>query len=223
VNRRSPLIAGGALALVAILAVVLLVLPKMGQVGEAQDQLTEAQDQEATLQAQLGALQDAQAQAPETERQIAEIEEQVPPTADLPELFRLLQNAADTSAVDFFAFAPGSPVPDPAGQFSVIPAQVTVTGSYFAIDQYLFQMETLPRAAKVMGITLTPTATSAAPGTVTPEGSLQMLMSIEFYTTDSSAGPGSVPGPTAPSGTGTVAGPTGATGSSTTTSDGGAA
>jgi Tfp pilus assembly protein PilO len=223
VNRRSPLIAGAGLAVVAILAIVLLVLPKMGQVSEAQDQLTQSQDQEATLQAQLGALQDAQAEAPETEQQIAEIDEQVPPTADLPELFRLLQNAADTSAVDFFAFAPGSPTPDLSGQFSVIPAQVTVTGSYFAIDQYLFLMETLPRAAKVTGLTLSPISTSTDQGSLTPQGSLQMLMSIEFYTTDSSAGPGSVPGPTAPSGTtGSVAGPTGTTGS-TTTSDGGAA
>jgi Tfp pilus assembly protein PilO len=219
VNRRSPLIAGGAFALVAVLVIVLLVMPKMGQVGEAEDQLTAAQDQELALSAELGALQDAQAQAPETEREIAQLDEQVPPTADLPELFRLLQNAADTAGVDFFSFTPGTPTPDQTSQFSVIPSQVTVSGTYFTIDEYLFLMETLPRAAKVVSIAVTPAEVDVG-STAT---SLQLQMAIEFYTTDTSAGPGSVPGPTAPSGTtGSVAGPTGTTGS-TTTSDGGAA
>ena len=112
-NRRAPLIAGGAFTLIAVIALVLLVLPKMGEVGEARNQLETAQDEELALDAQLRALQDAQAGAPETERQIAEIEDQVPDTADLPALFRLLQSAADRSAVDFFSFSPGTPTPGP--------------------------------------------------------------------------------------------------------------
>jgi Tfp pilus assembly protein PilO len=217
VNRRAPLFAGGAFALIAVLAVVLLVLPKMGEVGEAQDELETAQDQELALEAQLRALQDAQAAAPETEREIAELEDQVPPTADLPALFRLLQGAADRSAVDFFSFTPGTPLPPlpgSTGVFSVIPSQITVTGTYFSIDEFLFLMETLPRAAKVVGITVSPFS-SGDVGTTT-ETSLQLLMAIEVYTTDTSAGPASVPGPTAAVGTEPAA-PTGTTGSSTTT------
>ncbi len=221
-NRRAPIFAGVGFALIVVIALVLLVLPKMGEVGEAQDELTAAQDQELALSAQLGALQDAQAEAPETERQIAEIEDQVPPTADLPELFRLLQSAADRAAVDFFSFAPGSPTPGATGQFSVIPSQVTVTGSYFAIDEFLFLVETMPRAAKVMSITVAPITVSADQGSVTPGTSLQMLAAIEFYTTDTSAGPASVPGPTATAGTAPAA-PSGTTGSSTTSTDAGEA
>ena len=41
-NRRAPLFAGLAVAGVAILMVLLLVLPKMGQVSQAQDQLDQA-------------------------------------------------------------------------------------------------------------------------------------------------------------------------------------
>lgn len=214
-NRRAPLIAAGAFVLVGVLLVVLLVLPKMGEVGETQDELTAAQDQEIALEAQLRALQDAQASAPETEREIAAIEDQVPPTAELPELFNLLQAAADRSAVDFFSFSPGSPVADLSGTYSRIPSSITVTGSYFALDEFLFLMETLPRAAKVMSIAVTP---QAGAETATPETSsaLQLLMTIEFYTTDSSAGPASVPGPSetpaaTPPATGTT-GPSGETG-----------
>jgi Tfp pilus assembly protein PilO len=192
-GRRGPLIAGAVAVVVAFLAVVLLVLPKMSQVGEAQDELQAAQDQELALEAQLRSLEEAQEQAPETERQIALVEDEVPPTADLPTLFRLLDSAADRSAVDFFSFSPGSPVTDPTGQFSTIASQVTVTGGYFALDEFLFLMETLPRAAKVVSIAVAPGAPTLGVSSAT---SLQLQATVEFYTTDTSAGPGSVPGPT---------------------------
>ncbi|HZD17670.1 MAG TPA: type 4a pilus biogenesis protein PilO [Actinomycetota bacterium] len=194
-NRRAPIIAGAVGAILVVLSVVLLVLPKMGEVGETQDRLEAAQDQETSLEGQLRALQEAEAQAPETERQIDRIEDQVPPTADLPALFRLLQGAADRSAVDFFSFSPGTPVPDATGTFSVIASQITVSGGYFALDEFLFLLETLQRAAKVTSITVAPQGEA---GTVATSGSaqLQLQMTVEFFTTDASAGPGSVPGPT---------------------------
>ena len=189
-NRRAPIIAG-AILLVALLAVFLMVLPKMSEVGETEDQLQEAQDQEINLAAQLNALEDAQAAAPETELEIAAIDAQVPLTADLPRLFRQLQGAADRAAVDFFSFTPGTPVPNLTGSYSTIASQITVSGGYFAIDQFLFLLETLQRAAKVTSLAVTPSA-----GTTTSTSTLQLQITVEFYTTDSSAGPGSIPGPT---------------------------
>lgn len=189
-NRRAPIIAG-AILLVALLAVFLMVLPKMSEVGETEDQLQEAQDQEINLAAQLNALEDAQAAAPETELEIAAIDAQVPQTADLPRLFRELQGAADRAAVDFFSFTPGTPVPNLTGSYSTIASQITVSGGYFAIDQFLFLLETLQRAAKVTSLAVTPSA-----GTTTSTSTLQLQITVEFYTTDSSAGPGSIPGPT---------------------------
>jgi Tfp pilus assembly protein PilO len=197
-GRRAPLLAGAAVAVVVILVVMFLVLPKMGEVGEAEKALQAAEDQEVTLQAQLGVLQEAQADAPETEREIAVIEDQVPPTTDLPALFRLLQSAADRAALDFFSFSPGTPVLATTGGHSILAATITVNGGYFAIDEFLFLLETLPRAAKVTSITLAPGgATTDEAGTpTTTTSSLQMTANVEFYTTDTSAGPGSVPGPT---------------------------
>ena len=214
-NRRAPLIAGGAIALVAVIVMMLLVLPKRGEVGEVRDQLTTAQDQESALQAQLAALQDAQAAAPETERQIAQIEEQIPPTADLPALINLLQGAADRSALDFFAFSPGTPLLDATGQLSVLQSQITVSGTYFALDEFLFLMETLPRAAKVQSITVAPNTTTGTGATTSSAAPLQMLLTVEFFTTDVSAGPASVPGPTE----GAPTAPTGTTGATSTTGE----
>jgi len=194
VNGRASIIAS-AILLVALLAVFLMILPKMSEVGETEDQLQEAQDQEINLAAQLNALEDAQAAAPETELEIAAIDAQVPQTADLPGLFRQLQGAADRAAVDFFSFTPGTPVPNLTGSYSTIPSQITVSGGYFAIDQFLFLLETLQRAAKVTTLAVTPSAVGEET-TTTSTSTLQLQITVEFYTTDSSAGPGSIPGPT---------------------------
>ena len=192
-NRRAPIIAGAVL-LVALLAVFLLVLPKISEVGETEDRLQETQDQEIDLAAQLKALEDARAGAPETELEIAAIDAQVPQTADLPRLFRELQGAADRAAVDFFSFTPGTPVPNLTGSYSTIASQITVSGGYFAIDQFLFLLETLQRAAKVTTLAVTPAGGEGT--TTTSTSNLQLQITVEFYTTDSSAGPGSIPGPT---------------------------
>lgn len=190
-NRRAPIVAAAIAVVVALLLVFLLVLPRMREVGEAEDQLQAAQDQEIALAAELRALQQAQEQAPETEQGIAAIDDAIPPTADLPALFRLLDSAASRAAVDFFSFTPGTPVVDPTSQYSTISSQVTVTGGYFAIDEFLFLLETLPRAAKVTTIAVTGTSTTEE----TTTSSLQLQMTVEFFTTDTSAGPGSIPGP----------------------------
>jgi Tfp pilus assembly protein PilO len=203
VNRRAPIIAGVIAVAVALLAVFLLVRPKMSEVSTTEDDLQVAEDQEVNLAAQLNALQDAQAAAPETEQEIAAIDAEIPPTADLPSLFRLLQGAADRSVVDFFSFTPGTPAPNTAGTFSTIASQVTVSGGYFAIDEFLFLLETLPRAAKVTTLAVTPSsAASGETTTTTSTSNLQLQVTVEFYTTDTSAGPGSVPGPSDVTGTG---------------------
>lgn len=216
-RQRPALIAAIASALIAVLVVVFVVLPKMSEVGERQDDLQAAQDQESTLLVQLAALQDAQAAAPETQREIESIEDQIPPTADLPALFRLLQSAADRSAVDFFAFSPGTPTPDVSGRaFSVIPSTITVTGGYFAMDEFLFLLETLPRAAKVTSVVVTPGGEVDVTGAAA-SSSLSMQLTVEFYTIDTSSGPGSVPGPTGAGGSVAPTTPTGATGAAETT------
>lgn len=51
-NKRAPILAGIGVAILALLLILFLVLPKMGEVGEAQDELSTAQGEEQTLLAQ---------------------------------------------------------------------------------------------------------------------------------------------------------------------------
>src|SRR5207237_9415544 len=63
---------------------------------------------------------------------------------------------------------------------SVVPSTVIIEGSYFAVDEYLFRLETLPRISKVTTFTLAP-GSSGYP-------QLQLTIQVNFYSTDVSAG-----------------------------------
>jgi Tfp pilus assembly protein PilO len=184
-SRRAPLIAAIVFVLLAALAVILLVLPKMGDVKDAKDQLQQAEEQEVVLQAELSRLQAAEENVAELRRELARFRRAVPPVADLPGLINELQTAADVAGVDFFSIAPGDPVPTSGAGAAEIPSQVQVNGSFFAVDEFLFRLETMPRAAKVVSITIAP-----GPDDL-PQISIQM--EARFYTTDTDAGPGSAP------------------------------
>jgi Tfp pilus assembly protein PilO len=205
VNRRGPVLAAAASGVVIVIAILMFVLPKMSQVSNARTDLSKAKDQEQTLQGQRRALQDAQAAAPETKAQIAKLQNLLPPTADLPGLIQLVSSVSDRSSVDFFTLSPGAPTADPSGTFSTMVTQVNVTGGYFSIIDFLYRLETLQRAAKVTSISLSSAAASSGTETsgttTTTANELNLQMTVEFYTTDSSAGPGSIPGSSTGGGT----------------------
>lgn len=195
-GRRGPLIAGVGVAAVAVLLVLFLVMPKMGQVSEARTELETARNEQQTLESQLSALEDARDQAGDARQVIAEVDRQIPPTADLPGLILLLQNAAVGSGLDLVTVTPGAPTFDAESGLSVIPVAVGGEGSYFDVAEFLFRIETLPRAAKTLTLSLAPGGTGDAATTTIGSPELSMTATVELYTSDTSAGPGSIPGPT---------------------------
>jgi len=185
-GRRAVVVAGAGAVVLSLLLVVFLVLPKMGQVTDAREELQDTQAEQETLQGQLNALEQARDEAPENEAAIREVDGKVPPTADLPGLILFLRNAATLSGVQVLSLTPGAPAPAVVGGFSSISVSASGEGSYFALVRYLREIETLPRAATVQSISLSPI-----------EGAnLSFTATITLYTSDVSSGPGSEPGPT---------------------------
>jgi Tfp pilus assembly protein PilO len=187
--KRGPVIASLAGAAVILLMVVGLILPKAAQVRSKQQDLAVAQAQEASLQTELEQLQAAYDAAPEARERLVALDEQIPPTADLPSLIRLINTAALDSEVDFMSIAPGQPLPSTIPGLTSVPTTITINGSYFSVDQFLYRLETLTRINRVTTFTLQPEGDL----TQTTSG-LQLVLGAEFYTTDQSAGPGSLPG-----------------------------
>jgi|ERR671922_1367872 Tfp pilus assembly protein PilO len=184
-GRRAVIVAGAGAAILALLLIFFLVLPKLTQVSTAQQELEEAQAQEGTLSSRLAALQQAREEAPQNQAAIRRVDQQVPPTADLPGMILLLRNAATSSGVQVLSLTPSTPTLEAGGGFSTISVSATGQGSYFSVVDYLFSIETLPRAATVESVDLTPA-----------EGTLGFVATVTLFTSDVSSGPGSEPGPT---------------------------
>jgi Tfp pilus assembly protein PilO len=187
-KMRGPLavgLAGAALILALLLG---LIMPKAGQIKTRQHQLDQAKQQQASLAVQLEQLRAVAEQAPENQRRLTVLRSAVPEVADLPGMIELVNDAAADADVDFMSVSPGQPTSTPGSEVSSVPTQITVLGRYFAIDEFLRQLENLPRISKVTTVALTQG----------PKGLPQLAMNLtaEFYTTDVSAGPGSTPGHT---------------------------
>jgi Tfp pilus assembly protein PilO len=184
-GRRAIVVAAAGAAILAALLIFVLVLPKLSDVSTAEQELEEAQAQQTTLSSRLAALRQAREEAPENQAAIQRVDQQVPPTADLPGMILLLRNAASSAGVQVLSLTPASPTPATEGAFSEIAVSATGEGSYFSIVDYLYSVETLPRAATVESVDI-----------ASAESTLTFTATITLYTSDVSSGPGSEPGPT---------------------------
>ena len=190
-SRRGPIIVVVVgLALVALI-VAALILPKASAVRAKQKEVVAAKQEEQALRVHLQELQADAKSAGADRKTLAKLNRQVPPTADLPGIIRNINSVADQSGVDFMIIAPGQPTLNSTGQVSAIPTNITVIGHFFAVDQFLYKLEGLQRSSKVISVQISP-----GPKASTDSGQVSVLINAEFYTTDVSAGPGSIPGST---------------------------
>jgi Tfp pilus assembly protein PilO len=230
-KQRGPLIVAGAGAVIAILVIMMLIMPKLAQIKTANDGLSAAVQQQSLLETQLRTLNETAAKAKAIRTQLDLLDAAVPTQIREPEMIRMLNDTADQAGVDFMSISPGTPItvgaslstgspgatgasgtdatvtPPPAEStappaesiapaapvaptlpvsISIMPVNILIQGSYFAVDEYLFRLENLPRLSKVLTISLT-TGTDGYP-------QLSLTLTANFYTTDTSSGPGSLPG-----------------------------
>lgn len=191
-NKRAPLIAAGVAAALVIVAFLLVVKPKMGQVAEAKTQLETKQQEAATLTTLLATLRDDQANESKYQDTIAMVDQRVPPLLDQQGLLTLLRVAGEQSGIDHLSAQFGTPAVVLPSGVSTISVTVSLQGRFFTIAGFFDKVERLPRAAKVTQFTLTPGG-SALEGSA-PAGTMLVQATIEFYTSDTVAGPGSDPG-----------------------------
>jgi Tfp pilus assembly protein PilO len=194
-NPRLPLFVAIGTVVLAIILIIFLVVPKMGQVSTAKEDLVAAQGDGQALQAQKSALEDTKAEAPQNRETIDQVQRQVPSTAEESGLLLLVNNAALDSGLDLTTIATSVALDETSG-LSVISLTVSAVGTYNDVTQFTYAIETLPRAAKITTLTLN--AASGSDTTGSPL--LTMNATIQAFTSDTSAGPGSSPGPTAPVG-----------------------
>jgi Tfp pilus assembly protein PilO len=81
---------------------------------------------------------------------------------------------------------------DPVTGLSTIVLSMSALGTYNEATEFSYQIESLPRAAKITSMSLAPAGATDSLGNQV----LTLSVQINAYTSDTSAGPGSAPGPT---------------------------
>lgn len=189
-NWRTPLMVGGIGALLVLVLVVALILPKAGQIRTRQGDLSKAKGDENGLLVQLDELRGAAHEAKKNEAALKKLQTEVPEVSDLPGLIRQINGAADDAAVNFMSIAPAQPALVTDGKSSAISTDVRVMGTFFSVDEFLFRLETIPRVSRVTDLSMTSGE----------DGLIDVSFTALFFTTDLAAGPGSDPGPSTSSG-----------------------
>lgn len=181
--RRNPVLAAVVVALGLLLFASVIVFPRGREVGEVESKLSAADAELTELKTQLAILQST----PPTDvaAEVASVRQQIPSSAAIPDLLRSLRGAAEVAKVSLggVTLSPGGPAAN--SSVFALPLAITVSGGYFELARFLFELEHLDRLIRVSNISVSGGG----------DGGLSLSVTAEAYTTDGSVGPGADPAP----------------------------
>ena len=205
-----------ALTVVGVLTVLaagwfFLVGPKRAAAEELRASAVAQRSMNAKLRTELDILKAQARDLPREQARLARVATKVPETRAMPSLVRALTEAAEKAGVqlDQVSPSPSTPfggsggakaAPDPDG-LSVVPVQLMIGGGFYETQRFLDTLENMPRAFKVIEVTMAPGAdpNKAAPsGTAVETGNfLKTTITGNVYTATGKPAPVAAP-PAAP-------------------------
>lgn len=154
-SRRVALITLAAAIVLLVLWFLLLWGPQGGRLDDARERQDAAEAQNQSLELRLARLQAAQTQAPELMADLDRLRRAVPDDPQLAEFILDANDAASEAGVDFLSISPGAPTVGGALP-PVITLNISVSGEYFSVLDYLDRLDDLPRIVVIDSLTLTP-------------------------------------------------------------------
>ena len=160
-NRRTPLIAGGAALAVLLIWYLLLWSPQGKAIDKAKLRQQTAQGQVRELRARLSQLQEAQRNEAATRAKIEELRQAIPDEPNLAQFILDANDAAVRSGIDFLSISPtppaaqtaAAPVPGaPASAPSQITLSLSITGGYFQLLDFVNRLNDLTRIVMIDGM-----------------------------------------------------------------------
>ncbi len=180
-----------AILLAAVFVLLLLVWfffmfrPNQRRISELRAEQEQVQQEIGGLQVQLERLRELQRQEPQLRAQFARLQDALPDDPRLPDFILQVQEAANLAGIDFLSITPSLPAaftppgamqpPPEAAQLQAISVSISVTGTYFEVEDFIIRLERLQRAVRIGSFTLAP-GEGAAGGSPTLSTTLQMQM-----------------------------------------------
>jgi Tfp pilus assembly protein PilO len=157
VNRRIPLIAGAALAVVLLAWFGLLWRPQSAKIDEARTREEAAVAQNAQLELELARLQEASERRTELIADQDLLRAAVPDDAALAQFILDGHDAAEAAEIDFVSIAPGEPSADvDPSQPTSVSLSIGVEGGYFQLLDYLNRILAFDRVVVIDSLTMAP-------------------------------------------------------------------
>jgi Tfp pilus assembly protein PilO len=219
VSRRHLLIGVGAGVGVLLFWFVFLWGPQGSKLSKARDRREAAEREQQDLRVRIQRLKSLQADEPQKRAQLESLRVAIPDDPNLAQFILDANTAANTSGIDFLSIAPsppstsggpgaGAPTPTTPGTPSAAPAvinlQLSVSGGYFQVVDFVNRLNSLSRLVVIDSLALT-TGGPSTPGSTGLNVSISARMFVRTAT------------PVAGSGGGGAAGTTTTTTTSTTT------
>ncbi|MHB8450096.1 MAG: type 4a pilus biogenesis protein PilO [Mycobacteriales bacterium] len=174
--RRQWVAITAALCVVVVAAgYFLLISPQKKKAAGLRTQVTAEQSTQQQLRAQIALLTSEGQNLSHEQALLAKAQGYLPLTPGLPSLIRQLTAATDNAGVDLVTLSPSTPTAASSGTSSgataslyQIPLTLSLAGGYFEVENFLSNLENLPRALMVTGVNVSPqggsSSTSASSG-----------------------------------------------------------
>ena len=188
-----------------------LVSPKRGEAAELRTAAETQVSANAALETKLAVLKAQAKNLPKQQAKLAAVAAKIPDNPALPALIRALTAAAGSAGVELVTVSPGpvglvgaapaaaaaAPVApgatkpaasaatgSAAGTLAQIPLSLTVAGGYFQVEQFVANLENLPRSMRITGLSLTPGVNPVDPvvaGAVPDSSTLTTTITGQVY------------------------------------------
>jgi Tfp pilus assembly protein PilO len=216
--RQWATLTGVGVVAVLVAGWFLLVSPQRSHIASLHTQTASQQQSNAALQTRVNQLEQQKRNQPAEQAKLDKINTQVPSDPQLPTLIRQLSAAAQGAGVDLVSMQPSQPqavaaaapaassvtaagaAAPAASPLDAIPVSITITGSYYNLENFFHHVEGLTRAMLVTQFSITPASGTSGstsgsgkstPGQLAP-GTLQAQLSAQVYESPAvTAAPGS--------------------------------
>ena len=224
-SRRTLMIGGAAALGVFVLWFVLLWSPQGSKVSKAKDRRVQAESEQQELQLRIARLRSLQQEEPQKRAQLEALRVAIPDEPNLAQFILDANTAANVSGIQFLSISPSPPSAEtgPAGAApapttpaapgagarpATINLQLSVSGGYFQVVDFVNRLNGLPRLVVIDSLGLTGSAQAS------PTGSTDLTVAITARMFVSAATPvagGTSGAPVTPGGATTTTAPGAAT------------
>lgn len=146
-NKLIALIA--VIAAIIIAMIVLLVAPRLTELGSLDSQITTAEQEASAAQALLEQRQMLKQEAAQTDTGLIELANAIPEQPDLPSMIIEMQDLAHDSGVVLRRIKPGEQVKVDDKSYYEVPVQTEVWGTWADTVDYLQRLKRLTRQVRV--------------------------------------------------------------------------